>query len=90
VQGYVMNFTEAETKVREATNEDPWGPTGPEMNEIAGLTFQYDLCSEVMGMLWKRMLQENKVAWRRVYKSLILLNYLLKKMEVKEKLQMSR
>lgn len=78
VQGYVMNFTETEQKVREATNEDPWGPTGPEMQEIASLTFQYDQFSEVMGMLWKRMLQDNKMAWRRVYKSLILLNHLLK------------
>uniref|UniRef100_A0A915M456 Uncharacterized protein n=1 Tax=Meloidogyne javanica TaxID=6303 RepID=A0A915M456_MELJA len=42
VQGYVMNFTETEQKAREATNEDPWGPTGPEMQEIASLTFQYD------------------------------------------------
>lgn len=78
MQGYVMNFTETEQKVREATNEDPWGPTGPEMQEIASLTFQYDQFSEVMAMLWRRMLQDNKVAWRRVYKSLILLNYLLK------------
>ncbi|KAH7724542.1 ENTH domain containing protein [Aphelenchoides avenae] len=78
VQGYVMNFTEAETKVREATNEDPWGPTGPQMQEIANLTFQYDAFPEVMGMLWKRMFQDNKLAWRRVYKSLILLNHLLK------------
>nr|CAD2194243.1 unnamed protein product [Meloidogyne enterolobii] len=78
VQGYVMNFTETEQKVREATNEDPWGPTGPEMQEIASLTFQYDQFTEVMGMLWKRLLQDNKMAWRRVYKSLILLNYLLK------------
>lgn len=38
------------------------------MQEIASLTFQYDQFSEVMGMLWKRMLQDNKVAWRRVYK----------------------
>jgi hypothetical protein len=27
VQSYVLNFTEVELKVREATNEDPWGPT---------------------------------------------------------------
>ncbi|VDM41439.1 unnamed protein product [Toxocara canis] len=78
VQGMVMNYTEAETKVREATNEDPWGPTGPQMAEIAHMTFQYDAFPEIMGMLWKRMLQENKYAWRRVYKSLTLLNYLLK------------
>lgn len=67
-QGMVMNYTDAESKVREATNEDPWGPTGPLMTEIAQLTFQYEAFPEVMGMLWKRMLSENKFAWRRVYK----------------------
>ena len=24
----VMNYTETEAKVREATNDDPWGPSG--------------------------------------------------------------
>lgn len=24
----VMNYTDVEAKVREATNDDPWGPTG--------------------------------------------------------------
>uniref|UniRef100_A0A915E0Y0 ENTH domain-containing protein n=1 Tax=Ditylenchus dipsaci TaxID=166011 RepID=A0A915E0Y0_9BILA len=43
VQGYVMNFTESEAKVREATNEDlGLGPTGPQMQELAHMTFQYD------------------------------------------------
>lgn len=23
-----MNYTDVEAKVREATNDDPWGPTG--------------------------------------------------------------
>ena len=35
----VMNYTETEAKVREATNDDPWGPSGTQMNEIARLTF---------------------------------------------------
>uniref|UniRef100_A0A1I7RLS1 ENTH domain-containing protein n=1 Tax=Bursaphelenchus xylophilus TaxID=6326 RepID=A0A1I7RLS1_BURXY len=77
-QGYVLNFTEVELKVREATNEDPWGPTGPQIQEIAQLTNQYDAFPEVMGMLWKRMLQDTKLAWRRVYKSLMLLQGLIK------------
>uniref|UniRef100_A0A1I7WU00 ENTH domain-containing protein n=1 Tax=Heterorhabditis bacteriophora TaxID=37862 RepID=A0A1I7WU00_HETBA len=77
VQGMVMNYTEAENLVREATNEDPWGPTGPQMKEIAHLTFQYEVFHQVMTLLWKRMLEDNKYAWRRVYKSLTLLNYLL-------------
>lgn len=63
-----MNYTETESKVREATNEDPWGPTGPLMAEIAHCTHSYEHFPEVLGTLWKRMLHENKKSWRRVYK----------------------
>merc|ERR1712066_902646 len=38
----------------------------------------YEAFPEAMGMLWKRMFQENKQNWRRVYKSLLLLDYLIK------------
>ena len=30
----VMNYTETEAKVREATNDDPWGPSGFDLNKI--------------------------------------------------------
>ena len=30
-----MNYSEVETKVREATNDDAWGPHGSAMAEIA-------------------------------------------------------
>jgi len=63
-----MNYTEIEGKVREATNDDPWGPTGPLMQELAHSTFSYETFPEVMSMLWKRMLQDNKTNWRRTYK----------------------
>lgn len=43
----VMNYTETEAKVREATNEDPWGPTGPMMAEIAHSTYTYEQFPEV-------------------------------------------
>jgi hypothetical protein len=33
-----MKLTEIEIKVREATNNDAWGPTGPQMREIARAT----------------------------------------------------
>lgn len=78
VTNVVMNYTEIEGKVREATNDDPWGPTGPLMQELAHSTFTYEHFPEVMSMLWKRMLQDNKTNWRRTYKSMLLLNYLLK------------
>uniref|UniRef100_A0A182JZQ3 ENTH domain-containing protein n=1 Tax=Anopheles christyi TaxID=43041 RepID=A0A182JZQ3_9DIPT len=73
-----MNYTEIEGKVREATNDEPWGPTGPLMQELAHATFTYEHFPEVMSMLWKRMLQDNKTNWRRTYKSLLLLNYLVR------------
>ncbi|XP_053991624.1 uncharacterized protein LOC128883371 [Hylaeus volcanicus] len=73
----VMNYTETEAKVREATNDDAWGPTGAMMQELAQSTFTYEQFPEVMSMLWKRMLQEKR-NWRRTYKSLLLLNYLVR------------
>ncbi|XP_037946268.1 clathrin interactor 1 isoform X2 [Teleopsis dalmanni] len=78
VTNVVMNYTEIEGKVREATNDDPWGPTGPLMQELAHATFSYESFPEVMSMLWKRMLQDNKTNWRRTYKSLLLLSYLVR------------
>lgn len=74
----VMNYTEIEAKVREATNDEAWGPTGQIMQELAHSTFTYEHFPEVMSMLWKRMLQDNKQHWRRTYKSLLVLNYLIR------------
>lgn len=74
----VMNYTETESKVREATNDDPWGPSGQLMGEVARCTFMYEQFPEVMNMLWTRMLKDNKKNWRRVYKSLLLLAYLIR------------
>uniref|UniRef100_A0A8C6SLF4 Clathrin interactor 1b n=1 Tax=Neogobius melanostomus TaxID=47308 RepID=A0A8C6SLF4_9GOBI len=73
-----MNYSEIESKVREATNDDPWGPSGQLMGEIAKSTFMYEQFPEVMNMLWSRMLKDNKKNWRRVYKALLLLAYLIR------------
>lgn len=78
VTNVVMNYSEVEAKVREATNDDAWGPHGGLMQEITQYTFTYEHFPEVMGMLWKRMLHENKSNWRRIYKSLLLLTYLVR------------
>ena len=62
-----MNYSEVEAKVREATNDDTWGPHGSLMSEISKYTFTYEHYPEVMSMLWKRMF-ETKKNWRRTYK----------------------
>ncbi|XP_070540276.1 clathrin interactor 1-like isoform X2 [Ptychodera flava] len=77
VTNVVMNYSEVEAKVREATNDDQWGPHGTLMAEIAKETFTYEHFPEVMGMLWKRMLTEPRKNWRRTYKCLLLLKYLI-------------
>ncbi|KNZ54465.1 uncharacterized protein VP01_293g7 [Puccinia sorghi] len=35
----VLNYTEMEAKVRDATNDDPWGASSTTMQEIAQGTF---------------------------------------------------
>ena len=54
------------------------GTNGPQMKELAKMTFAYEVYQEVMQMLWKRMLVDPQKSWRRVYKSLLLLSYLLR------------
>ncbi|CAF0846513.1 unnamed protein product, partial [Didymodactylos carnosus] len=78
VTNIVMNYTETEAKIVEATNDEQWGPQGKLLQEISQLSYSYDLYNEIMGMLWKRMFQQDKRYWRRTYKSLLLLSYLLK------------
>ncbi|CAL8354721.1 unnamed protein product [Boreogadus saida] len=77
VKNIVHNYSEAEIKVREATSNDPWGPSSSLMTEIADLTFNVVAFAEVMGMLWKRLNDSGK-NWRHVYKALTLLDYVLK------------
>jgi hypothetical protein len=44
------------------------------MQEVAQGTFTYEHFPEVMTMLWKRMLQDNKKNWRRTYKVTLSVN----------------
>jgi len=55
-QNVVMNYTEMEAKVREATNNEPWGASSTLMNEIASGTYNYQLLNEIMLMIYKRFL----------------------------------
>ena len=77
VKNMVKNYSEAEVKVREATSNDPWGPSSTLMSEISDLTYNIVALGEVMRMIWKRLNDHGK-NWRHVYKSLVLLDYLIK------------
>ena len=63
----VYNYSDAEAKVREATSNDPWGPSSALMGELSEYTYHVQAYGLVMGMLWKRLNDHGK-NWRHVYK----------------------
>jgi epsin len=86
-KNYTKGYTDTQTKLRDATSNDPWGPSGTQMNEIAQLTYnQCVQCKlgahprndfvEVMEMLDKRLNDKGK-NWRHVFKALTVLDYIL-------------
>ncbi|XP_052861096.1 epsin-1 isoform X2 [Anopheles cruzii] len=77
IKNIAHNYSDAQIKVREATSNDPWGPSSTIMAEVADLTYNVVAFSEIMQMIWKRMNDHGK-NWRHVYKALLLLEYLIK------------
>ncbi|KAJ7802403.1 hypothetical protein B0H14DRAFT_1660481 [Mycena olivaceomarginata] len=76
VRNYTKGYSDTQTKVRDATSNDPWGPSGTQMNEIAQRTYNQGDFVEIMEMLDKRLNDKGK-KWRHAFKSLVLLDYLL-------------
>ncbi|KAK9244053.1 hypothetical protein V1506DRAFT_542558 [Lipomyces tetrasporus] len=77
-QNVMMNFTVMEAKVREATNNEPWGASSTLMQEIADGTFNYANFNEIMPMIYKRFTEKSAHEWRQIYKALQLLEFLIK------------
>ncbi|KAG2134381.1 hypothetical protein BD769DRAFT_1444937 [Suillus cothurnatus] len=70
----VLNISEMESKVREATNDEPWGASSTLMQEIAqGQNF-----NEIMPCIYARFMEKEARQWRQIYKALQLLEYLIK------------
>lgn len=38
-KNYTKGYSDVQSKVREATSNDPWGPSGTQMNELAQLSY---------------------------------------------------
>ncbi|EER44042.1 EH domain binding protein epsin 2 [Histoplasma capsulatum H143] len=77
VKNVTKGYSSVQVKVRNATSNDPWGPTGTEMGEIAAMTFHSPSdFYEIMDMLDKRLNDKGK-NWRHVLKSLKVLDYCL-------------
>ncbi|KAJ1649472.1 hypothetical protein IWQ61_009456, partial [Dispira simplex] len=74
VKNYTKGYTEIQMKVRNATSNDPWGPSGAQMAEIAEATYNNHDFFEVMEILDKRLNDKGK-HWRHVFKALVVLDY---------------
>ncbi|VBB79938.1 Putative epsin-like protein ent1/2 [Podospora comata] len=77
VKNVTKGYSSVQVKVREATSNDPWGPTGTQMSEIAQLTYNSSTeFYEIMDMLDKRLNDKGK-NWRHVLKALKVMDYCL-------------
>ncbi|KAI8078015.1 uncharacterized protein B0P05DRAFT_587631 [Gilbertella persicaria] len=76
IKNIAKGFSDVQIKVREATSNDPWGPSGTLMNEIAQLTYNETDFIEIMDMIDRRLNDKGK-NWRHVFKALLLLDYCL-------------
>ncbi|KAK3676034.1 hypothetical protein LTR78_004226 [Recurvomyces mirabilis] len=77
VKNVTKGYSSVQVKVRNATSNDPWGPTGTDMADIARITYNSSTdFYEVMDMLDKRLNDKGK-NWRHVLKSLKVLDYCL-------------
>ncbi|XP_024163250.1 clathrin interactor EPSIN 1 isoform X1 [Rosa chinensis] len=72
----VLKVPEMEQKVLDATDNEPWGPHGSALAEIAQATKKFSECQMVMNVLWTRLSETGK-DWRLVYKSLAVIEYLV-------------
>lgn len=73
-----LNLSEMETKVREATNNEPWGCPTTLMSQIAAGTYNYREREEILSFIFRRFTEKAANEWRQIYKSLQLLDYLVK------------
>ncbi|XP_065868200.1 clathrin interactor EPSIN 3-like [Euphorbia lathyris] len=72
----VLKVPGIEQKVLDATSNEPWGPHGTLLAEVAQATRNYHEYQMIMAVIWKRINDTGK-NWRHVYKALTVLEYLV-------------
>ncbi|XP_024983253.1 clathrin interactor EPSIN 2-like [Cynara cardunculus var. scolymus] len=72
----VLKVPSIEQKVLDATSNEPWGPHGSLLADIALASRNYHEYQMIMSVIWKRVNDTGK-NWRHVYKGLTVLDYLV-------------
>ncbi|KAJ2797948.1 Epsin-3, clathrin recruitment and traffic between the Golgi and endosome [Coemansia guatemalensis] len=78
VKNVVMNYSEMEVKVNEATGPEPWGAPSTLMRELADATYNRKDFDDIMPMIYMKFNDTDPSNWRPVYKALQLIEYLVK------------
>ncbi|XP_023741696.1 clathrin interactor EPSIN 2 isoform X2 [Lactuca sativa] len=72
----VLKVPSIEQKVLDATSNEPWGPHGTHLIDIAQASRNYHEYQMIMSVVWKRLSDTGK-NWRHVFKGLTVLEYLV-------------
>ncbi|KAI9503676.1 Epsin-3, clathrin recruitment and traffic between the Golgi and endosome [Coemansia sp. RSA 1358] len=78
VKNVVLNLSEMEIKVNEATGPEPWGASSTLMREIADATHNRKNFEDIMSAIYIKFNDTDPSSWRQVYKALQLIEYLVK------------
>ena len=69
--------TPLEREILEATNNDNWGVSTANLQQIAEKTFNHGESEIIMRFIWKNLKVDGK-EWRKMYKTLNLVEHILK------------
>ncbi|KAM0868926.1 hypothetical protein ACQ4PT_040987 [Festuca glaucescens] len=61
----VLKVPEIQQKVLDATSDEPWGPHGSDLADIARATNKLGECQIIMNVLWQR-LENTDANWRHL------------------------
>eukprot|EP00916_Digyalum_oweni_P024299 GHVL01040154.1.p1 GENE.GHVL01040154.1~~GHVL01040154.1.p1 ORF type:complete len:264 (+),score=53.41 GHVL01040154.1:128-919(+) len=76
--GMLQKKTPLEKALADATSNENWGCSTSKMAEIAEQSYNSFDAKQIMKALWSNLDQTNKRHWRRVTKTLALLDYLIR------------
>lgn len=77
-KGNLHPFSTMERKVREATRNEAWGPTGTLLNDLAEASHNSTDCEIIFAVIQFRLGYPPE-KWRNVYKALVVLDFLMQR-----------
>ncbi|MCO5576958.1 hypothetical protein L7F22_030779 [Adiantum nelumboides] len=73
----LTNVSRIQLLTEEATNEDPWGPETKTMAMLADAAFELEEFDRIVQVIHNRLDGSKQQPWRQLYKTLVVLEYLL-------------